>query len=374
MMEKGKSGRWAALLGCSGTKRKIYLEHAAADMGLHVLFIDWKEWKSGFWKNWLAEHGTDGIVKIDPPLWESARLHVFPGLMEEYLKGLEELEKLAEDTGIRFLNHPRDIRALLDKRACKARLLQSGLSVTEEILPAGEGEEVFLAGSAKRAFSAGSTEKSFSVRNAEQLFAAMEAGRAGQVFIKPNLGSGALGVTAFRVQWKSGRMVLYTCAAWDSVHHCLVNTKKLQRMEDRKMIFVLLNQLLQLDCVIERWYAKAEHGGYTYDLRAVMQDGRMDFLLARLSKGPVTNLHLNNRPLPAKELKLPAAVLDSVEELCRRAVGLYPGIRSAGVDILLEKGSLTPRIIEMNGQGDLIYQDIYHENRIYRHQVQMMKK
>ena len=169
-------------------------------------------------------------------------------------------------------------------------------------------------------------------------------------------------------------MVLYTCAAWDSVHHCLVNTKKLQRMEDRKMIFVLLNQLLQLDCVIERWYAKAEHGGYTYDLRAVMQDARMDFLLARLSKGPVTNLHLNNRPLPAKELKLPAAVLDSVEELCRRAVGLYPGIRSAGVDILLEKGSLTPRIIEMNGQGDLIYQDIYHENRIYRHQVQMMKK
>ena len=52
----------------------------------------------------------------------------------------------------------------------------------------------------------------------------------------------------------------------------------------------------------------------------------------------------------------------------------FPGLRSAGIDILLEKGSLRPRIIEMNAQGDLIYQDIYHENVIYSQQVRMIKK
>lgn len=51
--------------------------------------------------------------------------------------------------------------------------------------------------------------------------------------------------------------------------------------------------------MVERWYAKAEYAGFSYDLRAVLQDGRLDFLLGRLSKGPITNLHLNNHPLPA---------------------------------------------------------------------------
>ena len=41
---------------------------------------------------------------------------------------------------------------------------------------------------------------------------------------------------------------------------------------------------------------------------------------------------------------------------------------------MLEKGSMRPRIIEMNAQGDLIYQDIFHENRIYARQVEMMKE
>ena len=40
--------------------------------------------------------------------------------------------------------------------------------------------------------------------------------------------------------------------------------------------------------------------------------------------------------------------------------------------MLIEKGR--PYIIEMNGQGDLIYQDIFSENIIYRSQVEIMKK
>lgn len=30
-------------------------------------------------------------------------------------------------------------------------------------------------------------------------------------------------------------------------------------------------------------------------------------------------------------------------------------------------------IIEMNGQGDLLYQDIYHENTIYKEQIMALK-
>ena len=73
-------------------------------------------------------------------------------------------------------------------------------------------------------------------------------------------------------------------------------------------------------------------------------------------------------------LGLPAPVLDSVGEICRKAMGCFTGLRSAGIDILLEKGSLKPRIIEMNAQGDLVYQDIYHQNIIYGHQAEIMKQ
>ena len=44
----------------------------------------------------------------------------------------------------------------------------------------------------------------------------------------------------------------------------------------------------------------------------------------------------------------------------------------AGMDIMLGKHNLKPRIIEMNGQGDLIYQDIYQENKIYTEQIRWM--
>ena len=100
----------------------------------------------------------------------------------------------------------------------------------------------------------------------------------------------------------------------------------------------------------------------------------MDFILARLSSGPITNLHLNNHPLKGDALGLPCHVMEDVEQLCIRAAKCYPGLRSAGIDVLLEKGSLRPRIIELNGQGDLIYQDIYDQNRIYLHQAEMMKE
>ena len=349
-----EQGYWAALLGSPETKRKMYLEHAAGQMGLHVLFIGWEEWTDRFWDEWLARHGTQGMVKIDPPRWDSAELSELPVLMDTYHRRLHVLDELSKTHGIRFLNHPRDIAALLDKRACKARLSRAKLPVTEELC----GENPLPAYSG--------------IKTAEELLEQMHTHHMHQVFIKPNYGSGALGVTAFRQHPKNGRMMLYTCAAFAPDSRRLVNTKRLQCIDRRQEAVEMLNHLLKLDCIVERWYAKAEHDGCTYDLRAVVQDGQTDFLLARLSKGPITNLQLNNHPLLARELGLPDSVLASVETLCRDAVGLYPGLRSAGIDILLEKGSLRPRIIEMNGQGDLIYQDIYHENRIYTHQARML--
>lgn len=336
------------LLGKPDTKRTHYLGRAAREAGLHVLFLDWDGWRGHFPKGKI-------FLKIDPPVWDCCLLNQLPGMAKDYLQCLGELEMLGACQDIRFLNHPDAIRMLLDKKECKDRLERAGLAVTEELT--------------------GFNKPSKKIETSEQLLSVMNQKRIRQVFLKPIYGSGAAGVAAFRLQPRTGKTALYTCAGEISKdgEKCLANTRKLQRLTDPRQVFSMLEKLLKLGCIVERWYAKADYQGYSYDLRAVVQDGRMDFCLARLSKGPITNLHLNNHPLELDVLGLSHTVMEEIQDLCRRSMGLFPGLRSAGIDILLERGSLKPRIIEMNAQGDLIYQDIYGKNVIYQKQAEMMK-
>ena len=392
--------RQAVLLGSPGTKRTIYLEKGAEAEGISFRLLDWKEFpfrsadspasplrKDLVLKNdfrddtaladpfWNETARENVFLKIDPPLWESCCLDELNILAQDYEKKLQWLAELGKKRQITFLNKPEDILALLDKRACKRRLAEAGIPVTEEL--DGIGRAVFPV--AETLDSVGQAvlpvaETLDGVGRADLLLGSMERRRIFQVFIKPVCGSGAAGAAAFRWQPRSGRMILYTCAMENPETGRLVNTKRLRRFTDRKQVLSMIGRLLELGCIVERWYAKAEHNGFSYDLRAVVQDGRMDFILARLSSGPITNLHLNNHPLKGNELGLPCHVMEDVEQLCIRAAGCYPELRSVGIDVLLEKGSLRPRIIELNGQGDLIYQDIYGQNRIYLHQAEMMKE
>lgn len=344
---------WVILLGNEGTKRTIFLEKGAKEAGIRFELIKWEDfWKQDSWQN--------VFLKIDPPLWENCCLEEMAGLTREYEEHLMQLEKLGEEETITFLNSPKSIRALLDKSGCKKRLKEAGLPVTEAL------ENIDFT---KKEAGSSQTEPAVPA-----LLEAMEKRRVFQVFIKPNQGSGAAGIAAFCWQPRTGQMILYTCGMEDPSTHCLVNTKRLRKFTDRNQVVSLLERLLGLEPVIERWYAKAKHQGFSYDLRAVVQDGQVDFVLARLSSGPITNLHLNNHPLKGTELGLSPSVWNRVTTLCQEASNCYPGLRSVGIDILLERGSFRPRIIEMNGQGDLIYQDIYDKNLIYRHQAEMMRE
>lgn len=339
--------RQAVLLGNPKTKRTLHLKKAMRDQGAPIEFWDWET----FWREKSLPKGWEQkelVLKIDPPVWTSCCLEELGGLTSNYETFLEQLEILGEREHIRFLNSPQAILQLLDKKGCKKVLKNREIPVTETL----EGD----------------------ISDGEHLLMAMAHYGMFQVFIKPVKGSGAAGIAAFRYQKRTGNMTLYTCGMEDPQTGRLVNTKRLRRFTDREQVMTFLNRLLSLDCIVERWYAKAQHQGFSYDLRAVVQDGQTDFMLARLSKGPVTNLHLNNHPLKASELGLTVSTVEEIEELCKRAAGSFQGLRSVGIDILLEKGSFKPRVIEMNGQGDLIYQDIYDKNSIYQHQAKMIKR
>lgn len=320
------------LVGEPETRRTEYFLRAARELHKSVRFVDWQQ------AGGMEFH--EDVVKLDPPSYKSSDLYE----MNDHLASFHRQMKQLEMTGGIYLNPPSEILRLLDKRHCKEILMEKEVPVTEML------EE--------------------KVENAEQLMETMKRHRSFSVFIKPVYSSGAAGVTAFRLAPGQGRMMAYTSCVLQRGE--LVNTKKLRRLENTQEICRLLEAVLSLGAVVERWHPKASFGGKSYDLRVVWQFGRCEFVVARRSSGPVTNLHLNNSPLAFSDLGLPEKVICEINSVCEKAMSCFPELRMAGIDVLLERGSLKPKIIEMNGQGDLMYQDIFHENRIYRRQVEWM--
>lgn len=280
------------------------------------------------------------VVKIDPPDISGFGVAELPLFTSKYISALT---LLASDSSLRFLNAPKAIITALDKRATKKALLLANLPTP----PALECNATCF----------------------EELLLLMEAARWGRVFVKPRFGSGAAAVSAFAYDFKHSRGVIYTSLAKKNGEW--INTKKIGRVTDPSLCFQILNFVLSLDAVVEQWVPKPSVNGITFDLRVVWQLGKIEAIVARGSRGPITNLHLNDLALPT-ELVEEWIDYDLIEEICKKATNVIPGLSSAGLDLLC-----TPKgyqIIEINSQGDLIYRDIFDKNTIYSNQAQHLLK
>ncbi|MGL5434055.1 MAG: STM4014 family protein [Lachnospiraceae bacterium] len=282
------------------------------------------------------------LVKLDPPRYQSADLLGANDLIAAYQT---LLYRFLQADDIEMLNAPQAILQTLDKQNCKKILQGTGVAVTPVL--------------AKE------------INDMKTLRDVMQEQRKYRVFIKPVCGSGAGGVLAYQINPRNGREVLYTSACLKG--EALFNTKKLRKYEKPEEIQALGDMVLGAGAIVEEWLQKARYCGKSYDLRVVWQFGRIQYMVARCSGGPITNLHLNNDALDVRALGLTAAKTAEIEQLCRSAVQAFNGLRVAGIDVLLTPGALRPYIIEINAQGDLIYQDIYHENTIYRAQVEYLE-
>ena len=321
-----------SLIGRRQTRRTDYFLIAAEQLHIPVSFVDWDEVDQ---VDFAGE-----VVKLDPPSYQTADLFQMNAQIREYESALLKLK----NCGCHFLNSPEGIRRVLNKRACKEELVYQGVPVTE-MFPE-------------------------RIENFQQLSEAMEQHRTYSVFVKPIFCSGAAGVVAYRRTPGRDREIAYTSCQMRERE--LVNTKTIYRMEDSCEIQRHLDAVLSLGAVVERWYPKASFQGKSYDLRVVWQFGRSVFMVVRRSKGPVTNLHLNNAAMEIEKLNLSGQTMGEIEEVCAKAMAIFPELAMAGIDILLEKSSLRPRIIEINGQGDLMYHDIFKENKIYKEQIRYM--
>jgi hypothetical protein len=322
----------ALVVSNAASRRTTYFIKAGEYTGVGTRFITYEELE----KNLSSYENV--LIKLEPPLYREAGFTAWHTLCMEYLSLLRRIGRLKKGATVRFLNEPEAIINSLDK--VKSRKQLAGLRTTPLL--------------------------SSSVTDFDSLTDLLMKERCFNVFIKPRFGSGAGGIMALRYNRRRGVFVACTTLAENNTF--VYNTKRINRLTDHGAIALLVNTIAKAGVLTEKWIRKDSIDGKSYDLRIVCQFGNIEHIVVRCSKGVITNLHLNNEARLYNDLRLPQSVKEEINELSLLATKLS-GLQYAGIDILTERDTKLPYLIEVNGQGDHILRDIYGENRIYKQQL-----
>lgn len=319
------------------SKRIEYFVEAGKHLQTEVCFMTYEELFS------CLPLLRQAVIKLEPCVSDETDFLKYALLNRAYKETLQRLSEMSLPDDVCFLNTPDALLRALDKKKTKEVLMDKGLKVTP-MLPSPQ-----------------------SFDELRQLLA--DCGRG--CFLKPRYGSGAGGIMAIRYQPNRNKWVVYTTLRQvDGVIH---NTKRINRLSVEKEIIPLAEAVIQTEAILEEWIPKAQLQGENYDLRVVCRESEIDYIVVRCSKGSITNLHLNNKAHWWNELSLSEEVRQQIYFQCQEAVQSLD-LQYAGVDVLIERGTDIPYIIEVNGQGDHVYQDMFAHNSIYTQQIKNIKK
>ncbi len=232
-----------------------------------------------------------------------------------------------------YLNPPDDIAGMSDKLACQRRLRAQGIAIPPLL-----GE----------------------IDGYESLQALLREHGAGQVFVKARYGSSGAGVLAYRRN-RGGREAAYGSAelSGDGGRARVFNSLRPRRYDDGARIARLIDAIAAQGAYVERWIPKPRapddqgdrYGGAHYDIRAVALDGFLRHRVARVGRGPLTNLHLGNRR-GALTHWLDDAAMHALETATQQAAMAFPRSRMIGFDLILREGRSW--VLEANAFGDLL--------------------
>lgn len=340
------------LIGNAASRRTQMLRDALTRAGLRLAVIDWREL--------LARPGRAGEVltpeicashvwcKIETPGddaalddlliargWQLAgagspqphalrhgelahrrfRFAGFADVLRELARPLSSL---------RLLNDLDEILLMCDKWACQRHLQAHGVEVPATLCEP-ESFEAFDAEYSARDFPA--------------------------MFLKSRYGSSAAGVIALR-RHPDGRMAAYSSARLDE-SGAIGNHLGITRYAQRGEIAALVDAVIAQGAYAEQWEPKATTPGARdshYDLRVVAAGGEARQRIARISRSPLTNLHLGNaRAVPDW---LSDIEVRNLEHAVSHAAAAFPRSHNIGFDLCLAKRGAC--VFEANAFGDLL--------------------
>jgi hypothetical protein len=228
-----------------------------------------------------------------------------------------------------LMNHPADIATMFDKRVCHARMQAAGVAVPRGLGP---------------------------VSSYEELVTAMRRERCARVFVKLAHGSSASGVVAYQVSGSNQLATTTVNMVRAGRDLRLYNSRRLRTYRDPRDIADLIDALCRHCVHVEQWLPKAGFDGRTFDLRVVVIGGEARHVVVRLSRGPMTNLHLLNErgDRDAVLMRIGEQAWSDAQATCLSAMACFPHSQYSGVDLLMQPGFRRHAVLEINAFGDLL--------------------
>ena len=340
------------LIGSASSRRSQLLDAAARAIGLRVSILDWRD----VLRDDAVAHAhieralRDGHLwcKIDPPSDDPQTMDAFiqegfrasrndahaPQSLRHgeiaymhwwyagFMAALARLEPRLQS--LRLFTPMKQIALMCDKLACQRHLTNNNVDV-----PALLGEVISW----------------------DAFEAQYPSDEAPAVFIKSRYGSSAVGVVALR-RHRDGRMRAYSSARLAN-DGTLYSHLKISVYSQREEIRALIDALAAQGAYAERWIAKPRAPvtpDSNYDLRVVAFCGRPRQRIARISRSPMTNLHLGNRRSAPHWLG--ARQIDVLESAVSQAASAFAPSLSIGFDVVLRASRA--QVLEANAFGDLL--------------------
>ena len=304
-----------------------------------------------------------GNLVASPTLDEISHISSDKGrlvFLDEWFRGFkytlnivsELLNRVCSNTSrtIQYLNTPQDILAMFDKAGSIERLRKAGVNTP------------------------GNTRRLPRYAELKEL---MRKNKQYRIFIKPNYSASAAGIIAFQFHPRLNRVVAFTTIESVITNQGIkfYNSLKLKKIACESTIEKIVNFLADNHAYFEPWVPKPQFTDKHYDVRAIVINGKVSQMVARLSDGPITNLHLGNQRKPISALELDRDTIAQYKHTAERAMQNFPNALYAGLDIVLPKSCNRAMVLEVNAFGDYIKESSHPnstdllDNRVYAAQI-----
>lgn len=174
-------------------------------------------------------------------------------------------------------------------------------------------------------------------------------------FIKLRYGSGGTGIIAYKNNPRVLEESIFTSLNCETREGKTIfySNNKVNYFEDKDKIKILIDWVLLNGAHIESWIPKASYEGYSFDTRAFVMDKKSEYLISRLSKTPITNLHLRNKRMESGDI-ISRENIHRISKAAEDVMKVFDKSLYAGIDVVCSKG-YKPYIIDVNPFGDLFH-------------------
>jgi hypothetical protein len=286
--------------------------------------------QAGDWLRFESPDESDAAMRavLDAGKAEADRkgypTQTFPAAAAQLAFGLFALQENSSRPGVHLSASAEDIALCYDKTACAAHLKARGVRVPEVFTP-------------------------------PVSFDAMVAllRKEKRLFVKQRFGAGAAGTMALMAGPRD-EIVAHTTLMTDGKSTSFV--KRVQKTRDIFALRAMFDFLKPMGLHVERWVPKAGVDGRTCDLRIVSTHGAPPFAVLRMSRGPITNLHLDAERAAADTLLtlLAPDAVDALWDTVRKVHAAFPSSMTVSPDIAITADLRSHVVLEVNAFGDHI--------------------